>query len=88
MLSKYTDFEGFALNVWSPSDNDNDDPLHWDWKLALYADRSTGIDTSNYLPLEPSPDQIRRYLELSQDADWWVSDNDADFHYILWGTHA
>jgi hypothetical protein len=88
MSTTITGFLGLVLNVWSPNDNDSNDLEDWEWKFALYPYTAQGIETSAYLSLEPSPDQIQRYLELTSDSDWWVGDDDAHYSYILWGTRA
>lgn len=72
---------GLALNVWN-----NSYTATPDWRMAIYLDKRTGTDTSEYISIErPTPDQIDRYLEISQDSDWWVYDLDPKFDYILFG---
>ena len=71
---------GFGLNVWN--DSDNDTPV---WKMAIYNDYAGQTDTSEWMTMEATPERVARYLEISQDDDWWVYNGDNDFHYILWG---
>lgn len=68
---------GLMLNVW-----DNEDR---GWQMAIYPDTAIGVDTKQYLLIKPTEDQIQRYLQISQDDDWWVRHNHPDFRFILWG---
>lgn len=75
-----SDVQGLALNVWDASSGP--DP---EWLMAIYLDTSYGIETNCDLAFNPTPEQIARYLEISDDSDWWVDNSDPDFNYILWG---
>lgn len=68
---------GLGLNVWTEDHG---------WRMTIYPDTPDGTDSSQYISLDPTREQIDRYLEISQDDDWWVYDKHPDFAYILWGT--
>lgn len=72
-------FTGFALNVWVAEEDEI-----WIWKMAIYPVTETGIDTSVFIPINPTVAQIERYLQITKDSDWWVNSADPDFAYILW----
>lgn len=67
---------GFGLNVWTEDHG---------WRMAIYPDTPDGTDSSQYISFNPTRSQIDRYLEVSQDDDWWVYDRHPHFGYILWG---
>lgn len=69
---------GLALNVFL-------DDVTQHWHFTIYNDTTDGIETSHYLSIDPSDEQIERYLEISEDDDWWTFDYESDFKYILRG---
>lgn len=74
-----TELDGLALNVWYTGDNET--PA---WQMAIYPwSRADGTDSSQYIEFKPTSEQIERYLELSQDSDWWVHSAHPDYEYIL-----
>lgn len=70
--------EQLALNVWDDEDQD--------WQMAIYPVLANGTDTSTHWVFKPTRDQVVRYLQISQDSDWWTYSLSPDFHYILTGT--
>lgn len=70
--------EQLALNVWDDEDRD--------WQMAIYPVTADGIDTSNYWAFKPTRDQVIRYLQITEDTDWWAYSLSPDFHYVLSGT--
>lgn len=70
--------EQLALNIWDDEERG--------WRMAVYPITADGLETSVYWAFTPSKDQIIRYLQLSEDSDWWVYNNHPDFNYILTGT--
>lgn len=74
-----TDVVGLALNVFNDATEDNPD----NWKFSIYLDTSEGIDSGSFMTFIPTDDQLSRYLQISQDDDWWVGNRDSDFNYIL-----
>ena len=76
-MATSTDVVGLSLNVW-----DNEDR---GWQMAIYPDTEHGIDSHQYILIKPTEAQIARYLEISQDSDWWTDDASAEFNYVLRG---
>ena len=72
---------GFGLNVWDNSPIDKPS----DWTMAVYPDYDGHTDSDTWLTVEATPERIARYLSITDDDDWWVYDQDPQFHYILWG---
>jgi len=72
---------GFGLNVWDDSPA-HEPPL---WLMAVYPDYDGHTDSDTWLRVEATPERVARYLEITDDDDWWVYDQDPQFHYILWG---
>lgn len=72
---------GLGLNVWNSASGDEPD----NWRMAIYPDGPNGTDSSQYISFDPTANQVKRYLEIAQDDDWWVYDRHPDFGYILWG---
>lgn len=68
---------GLALNVWQRELND--------WRMAVYPDTRLGVDTKAPMSFTPTKDQLERYLEISQDDDWWTYSSTPEFLYILQG---
>ena len=79
-MATSTDVDGLALNVWFTGDDET-----VKWQMAIYPDTAHGIDSSQYILIDPTPEQIERYNELSQDSDWWTDDQSAEFNYVLRG---
>lgn len=67
------------LNVWF-------DEVKNIWKMAVYGVGSNGeTNYDNYVRIEATPERVARYLEISEDSDWWTSSTDPDFLYITTG---
>lgn len=67
---------GLALNVFD---------LDGAWHFTIYTDTDRGVDTSKHLSINPSDEQVARYLSIANDDDWWTYDYEADFNFILRG---
>jgi len=65
-----------ALNVWNDGEQ---------WKMAIYGVYDGSTDTSHWHNIEVTEARLNRYLELSQDDDWWVYSGHPDFYYIWLG---
>lgn len=75
-MATSTNVDGLVLNVWDDEDRG--------WQMAIYPDTAEGIDTQQYISIKPTPEQIERYLELSEDSDWWTGAT-RSINYILAG---
>tara|TARA_B110000459_G_scaffold143656_1_gene156472 strand:- start:7859 stop:8089 length:231 start_codon:yes stop_codon:yes gene_type:complete len=67
---------GLALNVFD---------LDGEWYFTVYPDTDAGVDTSKHLSINPSDEQVVRYLSIANAEDWWTYDNEPDFNFILRG---
>lgn len=66
------------LNVWWDQDYQN-------YRFTMYSVYGHETKTSEFKRLDTTPERVQRYLQVSEDDDWWTSNLEDDFYYILWG---
>lgn len=64
------------LNVWHDGD---------DWRMTLYMAVDGFLVSDKWVKIKATKERVERYLQISEDHDWWTDNTTDDFYYILFG---